>query len=103
MSKHCCNLNDAIVCNACASLRRQINKEWRAKYESPKSVPLRENPYPKVCSMVGVHPTQIKEASQYLQSKGVEPVFNPEGSFCPQSRKHMKQYAKAMGMVWKNE
>lgn len=103
MPKHCCNLNDAIVCNACSALRRRIKKEWRAKYESPKSAPIPMNPYPKVCTMVGVHPSQVEEANAHLERCGVAPNIMPSGDLYAPNRKYMSRYAKAMGQVFKNE
>ncbi len=53
--------------------------------------------YPKVCDFVGVHPSQIPQASRFLEQRGVEPSFTPEGDFAPQSKQHFNAYNKAMG------
>ena len=103
MSDHCCDLNDAFVCNVCAALRKRIKKEWRAKFESPKAVIVPRNPYPKVCTMVGVHPSQVEETNAYLEKRGVAPNLLPSGDLLATSRKYLTQYANAVGLVNKSQ
>jgi putative FmdB family regulatory protein len=55
--------------------------------------------WPMESDAAGVHPSQVREATEYAQQVGVPTDYTPDGRAIFRSRKHRAKYLKAHGMV----
>lgn len=81
--------------------------EFRAEFpDAPLTevkAPLRKGRgWPLVCEALGVHPSQVQEATELAKTKGVPTDFRPTGEPVFTSRSHYRDYCLAHNYYMRN-
>lgn len=58
--------------------------------------------WPQVCTLDGVHPSQVKEAESESVKMGVPTHFTPQGGPIFESPRHRRNYYEGIGMYDRN-
>lgn len=86
--------------------KQVTEQEWRAY--KPKHASFgapgghKASCWPKTCDMLGVLPSQVKEAQKYLAEHGCPSDFNARGDLILRDRDHFNRYCRTMGYYHRN-